>query len=196
MVDLTQAPAPDASGSTFMVDPAQAPAPGASGSAGGAAGPAADEEARRARGRAAPSCMRGPGGGAGGKKKVRITEAHLESSGESGPAGGAARARSSGAGLFDVGRRGAARTAVSADTAVQCDRTTRSPARLTNRGGFRELGFLPGLLGIAHGIAHEVAHGIAETHGTTGSARARGSRLPRPAPGGLEVITRIAGSSS
>ena len=70
------------------------------------------------------------------------------------------------------------------------------PARLTNRGGIRELGFLPGLLGIAHGIAHEVAHGIAETHGTTGPARIRGSRLPRLAPGGLEVLTRIVGSSS
>ena len=68
------------------------------------------------------------------------------------------------------------------------------PAHLTNRGGFRELGFLPGLLGIAHGIAHEVAHGIAETHGTTDSTRIRGSRHPRPAPSGLEVGTRIVGS--
>ena len=47
------------------------------------------------------------------------------------------------------------------------------PAQLTNRGGFRELGFLPGLLGIAHGIAHEVAHGIAETHGTTDSEQVK-----------------------
>ena len=68
------------------------------------------------------------------------------------------------------------------------------PAHLTNRGGFRELGFLPGLLGIAHGIAHEVAYGIAGTRGTTGSARIRGSGLPRLAPGSLEVITRIVGS--
>ena len=70
------------------------------------------------------------------------------------------------------------------------------PAHLTNRGGSRELGFLPGLLGIAHGIAHEVAHGIAETHGTTDLSRIRGSRHPRPAPGGLEVVTRIVGSPS
>ena len=47
------------------------------------------------------------------------------------------------------------------------------PAQLTNRGGFRELGFLPGLLGIAHRIAHEVAHGIAETHGTTDSEQVK-----------------------
>ena len=113
-----------------MVDPTRAPAPDASGSAGGAAGPAAGEEVRRARGRAAPPCMRGSGGGAGGKKKDRITEAHLESSGEPGPTGGAASARSSDAGLFDVGRRGAARTAVFADTAVQCDHATRSSGAL------------------------------------------------------------------
>ena len=31
------------------------------------------------------------------------------------------------------------------------------PAHLTNSGSFEELGFLPGLLGIAHGIAHEIA---------------------------------------
>ena len=68
------------------------------------------------------------------------------------------------------------------------------PAHLTNRGGSRELGFLPGLLGIAHGIAHEVAHGIAETHGTTDSVRKRGSRHPRTAPSGLGVGTRIDGS--
>ena len=68
------------------------------------------------------------------------------------------------------------------------------PAHLTNRGGFRELGFLSGLLGIAHGIAHEVAHGLAETHGTTDSAQIRGSRHPRPAPSGLGVGTRIVGS--
>ena len=70
------------------------------------------------------------------------------------------------------------------------------PAHLTNRGGFRELGFLPGLLGIAHGIAHEVAHGIAETHGTTDSERRRGSRHPRSAPCGLGVGTRFDGSPS
>ena len=66
------------------------------------------------------------------------------------------------------------------------------PAHSTNRGGFWELGPPPGLLGVAHGIAHGVAHGIAETHGTTGSIRTRGSRLPRLAPGSLEVTTRIA----
>jgi hypothetical protein len=68
------------------------------------------------------------------------------------------------------------------------------PAHLTNRGGSRELGFLPGLLGIAHGIAHEVAHGIAETHGTTDSEQRRGSRHPRSAPSGLGAGTRIDGS--
>ena len=54
MVDPTQAPASDASGSAFMADPAQAPAPDVSGPAGGAAGPAAGEEARRAPDRAVP----------------------------------------------------------------------------------------------------------------------------------------------
>jgi len=68
------------------------------------------------------------------------------------------------------------------------------PAHLTNRGGSRELGFLPGLLGIAHGIAHEVAHGIAETHGTTYSDRTRGPRHPRSAHCDLGAGTRIDGS--
>ena len=31
------------------------------------------------------------------------------------------------------------------------------PAHLTNIWGFEELGFLPGLLGIAHGIVYEIA---------------------------------------
>ena len=113
-----------------MVDPTQAPAPGASGSAGGAVGPAAGEEAHRAPGLMAP-CKekRGSGGGAT-RTKVRITEAVLGSSGEPGPTGGAGRLRCSGAGLVDVDRAGAARTAVSADTAVQRDRTTRSSGAL------------------------------------------------------------------
>ena len=68
------------------------------------------------------------------------------------------------------------------------------PAHLTNRGGFRELGFLPGLLGIAHGIAREVAHGIAETHGTTYSDLTRGPRHPRSAHCDLGAGTRIDGS--
>ena len=109
-----------------MVDPTKAPAPDASGSAGGTAGPAAGEEAHRAPGRMAPCKEKqGSGGGATGRK-VRITEAHLGSSSEPGPTGGAGRVRSSGAGLVDVGRRGAARTAVAAGTAVKCSRTTRS----------------------------------------------------------------------
>ena len=51
------------------------------------------------------------------------------------------------------------------------------PAHLTNRGGFGELGFLPGLLGIAHGIAHDVANGIADILGTTGSVRNTGTKV-------------------
>ena len=57
-----------------MVDPTQAPAPDASGSAGGAVGPAAGEGAHRAPGLVAP-CKekRGFGGGAT-RTKLRITE--------------------------------------------------------------------------------------------------------------------------
>jgi len=113
-----------------MVDPTQAPAPDASGSAGGAVGPAVGEEAHRAPDLVAPcKGKRGSGGGAT-RTKVRITEADLGSSGEPGPTGGAGRLRCSGAGLVDVDRAGAARTAVSADTAVQRDRTTRSSGAL------------------------------------------------------------------
>ena len=44
------------------------------------------------------------------------------------------------------------------------------PAHLANWGGLEELGFLFGLLGIAHGIAY----GIADFLGTTGSVRNMG----------------------
>ena len=113
-----------------MVDPTQAPAPDASGSSGEEVGPAAGEEVHRAPGLMAP-CKekRGCGGGAA-RTKARVTEAGLGLGGEPGPAGGAGRLRCSGAGLVDVDRAGAARTAVSADTAVQCDRTTRSSGAL------------------------------------------------------------------
>ena len=112
------------------VDPTQAPVPGASGSSGGGVGPAAGEEAHRAPGLMAP-CKekRGSGGGAT-RAKVRITEADLGSSGEPGPTGGAGRLRCSGAGLVDVDRAGAARTAVSAGTAVRRNRTARSSGAL------------------------------------------------------------------
>ena len=42
------------------------------------------------------------------------------------------------------------------------------PSHLTNREGFEEIRFLPGLLGITHGIAHGIAHEIADFLGTTG----------------------------
>ena len=51
------------------------------------------------------------------------------------------------------------------------------PVHLANRGGFGELGFLPGLLGIAHGIAHGIAYGIADIPGTTGSVRNTGTKV-------------------
>ena len=118
-------------------DPIQVSASDAPGSAGGAVGPhraphpaEAGKERHRATDLMAP-CKekRGSGGGAT-RTKVRITEADLGSSGEPGPTGGAGRLRCSGAGLVDVDRAGAARTAVSADTAVQRDRTTRSSGAL------------------------------------------------------------------